>query len=408
MNHNKWGEIATLLALGLVIVGTVITLATSLFVNNQKTNLASSPKAETQCAFADWDCAVKDCNGQAGCICGKMGKGFCSPGNCQAEGGTGNDVCVPNKWDGKGGWGCWGPAVGDVCAPQPSPSPSPGASSLGGVQNCTPGGGSFGNDGKYYCCFKAYEGPSTKLPYPHYEVIPSPPTTNCAVAAGTTVGTTGKTVSCEDYRSTNICQGNCPGDHQGWSCTGSICCPPEVTPTRTAPPVGATATPAPLPSTNALRACTDNDYTILDNSASICGADGWCGPKQKKYKMTAGTSCTPTSQSNSEFKCKNDPDCNSVPQATRCHEDYQGYCTDDGGCSKGETSTYQTNCGDSRSGRTCCIPPGNGTSSSSTTSSEKIVLSSTPNTVIPYQDSKISLNCYLININNVYLCTSEL
>jgi len=42
---NKKGEIATLLTLGLVVVGTLITLGTSLFVSNNKTNLASNSRA---------------------------------------------------------------------------------------------------------------------------------------------------------------------------------------------------------------------------------------------------------------------------------------------------------------------------------------------------------------------------
>ncbi len=44
---NKKGEIATLLTLGLVVVGTLITLGTSLFVSNKKTNLASNSRAGT-------------------------------------------------------------------------------------------------------------------------------------------------------------------------------------------------------------------------------------------------------------------------------------------------------------------------------------------------------------------------
>ena len=44
--QNHKGEIATLLTLGLVIVGTLITLGTSLLVNNKK-NIASNPKAAT-------------------------------------------------------------------------------------------------------------------------------------------------------------------------------------------------------------------------------------------------------------------------------------------------------------------------------------------------------------------------
>lgn len=42
---NKKGEIATLLTLGLVVVGTLITLGTSLFVSSNKTNLASNSRA---------------------------------------------------------------------------------------------------------------------------------------------------------------------------------------------------------------------------------------------------------------------------------------------------------------------------------------------------------------------------
>ncbi len=46
---NHRGEIATLLTLGLVVVGTLITLGTSLFVSNKTTNLASNSKATMSC-----------------------------------------------------------------------------------------------------------------------------------------------------------------------------------------------------------------------------------------------------------------------------------------------------------------------------------------------------------------------
>ena len=46
---NKKGEIATLLTLGLVLVGSLITLGTSLFVNSRKTNLASNSRAASNC-----------------------------------------------------------------------------------------------------------------------------------------------------------------------------------------------------------------------------------------------------------------------------------------------------------------------------------------------------------------------
>lgn len=44
---NHKGAIATLLTLGLVVIGTLVTLGTSLFVSNQKTNLASNSRADT-------------------------------------------------------------------------------------------------------------------------------------------------------------------------------------------------------------------------------------------------------------------------------------------------------------------------------------------------------------------------
>ena len=45
---NHKGAIATLLTLGLVVIGTLITLGTSLFVNNKNTNIASNPRASSQ------------------------------------------------------------------------------------------------------------------------------------------------------------------------------------------------------------------------------------------------------------------------------------------------------------------------------------------------------------------------
>ncbi len=46
---NQKGAIATLLTLGLVVIGTAITLGTSLFVNNKNTNLASNSRAAINC-----------------------------------------------------------------------------------------------------------------------------------------------------------------------------------------------------------------------------------------------------------------------------------------------------------------------------------------------------------------------
>jgi hypothetical protein len=49
---NRRGEIATLLTLGLVLIGTAVTIATSFITNNQK-NIASNPKADVaNCTFS--------------------------------------------------------------------------------------------------------------------------------------------------------------------------------------------------------------------------------------------------------------------------------------------------------------------------------------------------------------------
>lgn len=49
--ENKRGEVATLLTLGLVIVGTLVALGTSLFVSNKKTNLASNSRAACSSSY---------------------------------------------------------------------------------------------------------------------------------------------------------------------------------------------------------------------------------------------------------------------------------------------------------------------------------------------------------------------
>lgn len=62
---SKKGEVAALLTLGLVIVGTLITLGTSFFVNNKKTNLASNSRA------TEVDCGSQvpaKCNGGNPCV----------------------------------------------------------------------------------------------------------------------------------------------------------------------------------------------------------------------------------------------------------------------------------------------------------------------------------------------------
>lgn len=58
MNQKK-GEIATLLTLGLMLFGTVVTIASSFFVSNEKTKLKSNSKATSKnCVYT----SLKDCN----------------------------------------------------------------------------------------------------------------------------------------------------------------------------------------------------------------------------------------------------------------------------------------------------------------------------------------------------------
>ncbi len=70
MLKRRKGEVATLLTLGLVLVGALITLGTSLFISNKKINLASNSRA-------------------AGCNYNDIGKCFggylCSPNGCGSE-----------------------------------------------------------------------------------------------------------------------------------------------------------------------------------------------------------------------------------------------------------------------------------------------------------------------------------
>ena len=82
--HNHKGAIATLLTLGLVLVGTLITLGTSFFVNNKNTNLASNSRAQT----AD---TIQKCQGATFMAMGNanMSGSGCAPAcggeeNCQA------------------------------------------------------------------------------------------------------------------------------------------------------------------------------------------------------------------------------------------------------------------------------------------------------------------------------------
>jgi hypothetical protein len=70
---NHKGVVATLLTLGLVVVGTLITLGSSLFVNNQKTNLASNSMAACPKGVAIQNSNYFKCTAS----CGKTSSGGC-------------------------------------------------------------------------------------------------------------------------------------------------------------------------------------------------------------------------------------------------------------------------------------------------------------------------------------------
>lgn len=351
------------------------------------------------CAWGDWTCASAGGNNDAGRICGKMGKSLCAPGDGRSDGA--GKVCQKNQWDDK--WGCWGPGLstqtstpygycnlaegscsqrsqqdpkehyqkwfkcssGEWKGPFDSENTCKGGTSTNGGTNCTPGEGGPGPGGKYYCCYKADEGPEggKKLPFPHYE-DEGKTKVDCAVKTG--VGSPVKEekppsgCGLKSYKLSvdrkYICgQGS---EDEKFSYENGWCCEPILGPQASSdncksssfitcdnetkinyytgskngkiigyykekkdctaekvPDAPSTATTDAAKknlwcSSATTRNCTDDDYTILVDQD--CGAKNWCGPKQKKYRMTAGVKCTPASQVNSEFKCKNDLLCGAL------------------------------------------------------------------------------------------------
>ncbi|MCR4313442.1 MAG: hypothetical protein NUV58_04285 [Candidatus Roizmanbacteria bacterium] len=365
------GEIATLLTLGLVVVGTLITLGTSLLVNNKK-NIASNPKAAAP---------------KSGCI---DYSNYCSS-DCRLDKPTYS--CLADSSSGQKKW-CCPPGAISALTPKPSattPKPS--------------GGENYPADDSCWL-LKCWKGQKQMLKYAGSLKKNSMPLTSCQ--GGSPYSGGGWMVIGEDKANNALdtfnCEGNeeitlvptkppsktcgeyaqgdhfCSGKNQMWcdngvkkkvvtceiGCKDGNCVPYNSTPT---PPVGTDvctkkvgfkcssggsnytgnaktfdyykSTAAGCTSNTVggscygtsenscstewnefLKSqcdvinppaggvnCTDADYTELaDNS---CGANGWCGPKQKKYKKSSNNTCTPVSQTNSEFKCKNESSCSS-------------------------------------------------------------------------------------------------
>jgi len=149
---SKKGEIATLLTLGLVVVGTLITLGTSLFVNNKK-NLASNPKAA--------DCIARKClNNSSIPYWDKGGTAYSKEGCWPADALGYGKIC------GVGNGGITNTPIPkpptaiptNASVPSPTPTVSSGGNS-GGIGGDIVGEGQsccFGKNGKIYV-FATYE-----------------------------------------------------------------------------------------------------------------------------------------------------------------------------------------------------------------------------------------------------------
>lgn len=277
-----------------------------------------------ECSWPDWDCGASKCGSDAGCICRKMGKGFCNPGNCRSEG-TGN-VCVPNKWGDKSSWGCWGPPTG-LCAVQPTAVPKPTSGGSSGGTNCTPGRGGF-NGSQYYCCYEAGKGPEggKKLPYPHYEDEGNKEV-DCAEKTGvgsttekeTLPATCGSKSIYYGQRCRNQCETE-PGE-ANWSCKSGWCCEPIQKPS--------TASSDNCNQFNGLnndQACITAgcDYFASYNSAP-CNK---CVPKGTSIQKACGSE--PTKVNETILACNNvdlSKICNPLGSASAC-PDKQTKCKD--------------------------------------------------------------------------------
>jgi len=154
--ENKRGEIATLLTLGLVLVGTLVALGTSLFVSNKKTNITSNSRASgcyviREVPVGYWRCPAG---------CGALASGTC-PGyehnstdsSCSSCGSAAAPTSVPAATvvptQGTLCATCHtapptvAPTQGTLCAtchtvPTAVPTPRPVSGKRNGLNNCTP------------------------------------------------------------------------------------------------------------------------------------------------------------------------------------------------------------------------------------------------------------------------------
>lgn len=352
------------------------------------------------CAWGDWTCAANKCGSDAPCMCAKMGKSLCAPGDGRSDGA--GKVCQKNQWDSK--WGCWGSGLSTTtstpygycnlaegsCSQRSQQDPKEhynkwfkcssgewkgpfdsentckggtASTSTSGGTNCNPGEGGPGPGKKYYCCYKAGDGPQggKKLPFPHYEdegkdevdcelktgvslttekekppsgcglksyklsvdrkyicgqgsedekfsyengwcCEPPPPATTSLITCSSS-----STLPCDDGKKTSISYvtGSKDGKIIGYFKEHSNC-----TENKKADfPSNYTNEDIKkimCPSATTLN-CTDSDYDRLADSGKCGGDDASCGKNQKKYTKASNNICNGLNS-----KCKDDLSCGAL------------------------------------------------------------------------------------------------
>ncbi len=252
---GKKGEIVTLLTLGLVVVGAVITIGSSFFVNRTK-NLASNPKAQVPCEINQRNCMA---------VCGSYSScsSSCAKQYNVPDEGTADRICI------------------NVVTSTPKPAaptntpPIPTSSSNGCLypnsRECSDdcyGDCSICTDGRYKCVAKVSTPTPTRFPTPTNIPAPTRSSTTCPY-------------SCQKY--------NCSSDYTykaGYSCSGfdTVCCEKSS--------IIPTAIPTPTRSVDSLFIA---DCRCVNGIWSGGGCDGW---QRGKSCLSAGLSeCKKNSQS---------------------------------------------------------------------------------------------------------------
>lgn len=362
------GEIATLLTLGLILVGTLITLGTSFFVSNKKTNLASNSKAATgifhRCSldnpiykkggyyicngqFYYYSNCTKDVSEGVGTYCKNMNLSTSSPTIPATPTGCINNI--PSLYECKDAFNdkpvtyssatkkcCLAGNTNPTSTISTPPTSSPEGCGSGGAYPCDPAQGYNTKSCpkanlEFACCVKDNKLCNGEPRYRWYGCTGQPcGNTKINNSYGQLFGCPAGINASNTSPESGICESQLPptkapaptsppSGYEGGSCEGlykedgmwkGTCINNNLTCDYKTGKCIKYTPPTVIPAAGGTN-CTDADYTILAND--YCGADSYCGPQQRKYKKSANNTCIPTSQTNSEFKCKNDNFCNSNP-----------------------------------------------------------------------------------------------